>query len=105
MTDYLSKQTSNLIKTKKNSKKPFFITLAYNAPHNPLQAKKSDYFDDFEVSQIKDHNQRVYGAMIKSIDRGVGLILNALKKANKYENTVVVFTSDQGAPHYLGFFF
>ena len=54
------------------------MTVSFNAPHNPYQALKSDY-DDPEVSQIKDHKSRVYAAMIKSLDRGVGKILNALK--------------------------
>ena len=41
MTDYLGKQAARAIETNKN--RPFFMYLAFNAPHTPLQALKSDY--------------------------------------------------------------
>jgi len=45
----------------------------------------------------------VYAAMVKALDRGVGQVLQALKDANVHENTVVIFTSDNGGAHYAGF--
>jgi arylsulfatase A-like enzyme len=67
--------------------------------HTPLQASKADYD---ALSHIKDHKLRVYTAMIQALDRSVGKITEALKKRGLEENTMVIFTSDNGAPGYIG---
>lgn len=102
MTDYLSNESAKLIRTIAStpSANPFFLTLAYNAPHNPLQALKSD-FEDPALASIPSHNGRVYAAMIKALDRGVGQVLEALKDTNQWNNTIVVFTSDNGGASYI----
>ncbi|MDZ4738850.1 MAG: sulfatase-like hydrolase/transferase [Alphaproteobacteria bacterium] len=76
MTDYFSDEAVKAIDANKN--RPFFLYLAYNAPHTPLQALKSDYD---ALSGIENHRLRVYAAMIKALDRGVGSVLNAVKAA------------------------
>lgn len=121
MTDYLSDQSVELIRALRphanaisgaggssSNKKPvdddeqlpFFITLAYNAPHNPFQALKSDYDS---LDHIASSHLRVYAAMIKALDRGVGRVLDALREAGPdvYNNTLVIFTSDNGGASYL----
>ena len=97
MTDYLSEEAAKAIEANRN--RPFFLYLAYNAPHTPLQALKSDYD---ALASIDNHTLRVYGAMIKSLDRGVGTVLQAVKDAGIEENTIVIFTSDNGGAHYIG---
>ena len=97
MTDYLSQEAVKAIEANRN--RPFFIYLAYNAPHNPLQATRADYD---ALSHIEDHATRVYGAMIRSLDRGVGEVLEALRRNGLEENTLVVFSSDNGGAGYLG---
>lgn len=97
MTDYFSREAVNAIAANKN--RPFFMYLAYNAPHTPLQAAREDYD---ALSQIDDHTQRVYGAMIRSLDRGVGEVLDALKQNGIDDNTIVIFTSDNGGAWYTG---
>jgi arylsulfatase A-like enzyme len=97
MTDYLTDQALAGIKANRN--RPFFMYLAYNAPHTPLQALKSDYD---ALPQIKDHRERVYAAMIRSLDRGVGKVLAELKAQGLDDNTLVIFTSDNGGAHYIG---
>lgn len=97
MTDYLSEEAAKAIEANRN--RPFFLYLAYNAPHTPLQALKSDYD---ALSGIENHTLRVYGAMIKSLDRGVGTVLKAVKDAGLEENTIIIFTSDNGGAHYIG---
>ena len=99
MTDYLSNNAVKIIETNKNTKHPFFITLAYNAPHNPYQALKSDYYSP-EIQILTSHNERVYYAMIKALDRGIGKIIEGLKKNNKFNDTMIIFTSDNGGAHY-----
>ena len=97
MTDYLGDQAVAAIKANKN--RPFFIYLAFNAPHSPLQAKKEDYD---ALPMIKDHRLRVYAAMIRSLDRNVGHVLQTLKDEGLDDNTLVIFTSDNGGAHYIG---
>jgi arylsulfatase A-like enzyme len=97
MTDYLSEEAAKAIEANRN--RPFFLYLAYNAPHTPLQALKSDYD---ALAGIENHTLRVYGAMIKSLDRGVGTVLKAVKDAGLEENTIIIFTSDNGGAHYIG---
>ncbi|PTS88674.1 MULTISPECIES: sulfatase-like hydrolase/transferase [unclassified Caulobacter] len=97
MTDYLSDEAIKSIKANRNQ--PFFMYLAYNAPHTPLQAPKADYD---ALPQIKDHRLRVYGAMVRNLDRNVGRVLQTLKDEGLDDNTLVVFTSDNGGAHYIG---
>ena len=97
MTDYLSHEAVAAIEANRN--RPFFLYLAYNAPHTPLQATKSDYD---ALAHIEDHKTRVYAAMIRSLDRGVGEVLAALRENGLEENTLVVFSSDNGGAGYIG---
>ena len=97
MTDYLSHEAVAAIDANRN--RPFFLYLAYNAPHTPLQATKSDYD---ALAHIEDHKTRVYGAMIRSLDRGIGEVLAALRDNGLEENTLVVFSSDNGGAGYIG---
>jgi arylsulfatase A-like enzyme len=97
MTDYLTDQAIAGIKANRN--RPFFMYLAYNAPHTPLQALKSDYD---ALPQIKDHRLRVYAAMVRSLDRGVGRVMAELKAQGLDDNTLVMFSSDNGGAHYIG---
>ncbi len=97
LTDYFTDNALTAIEANKN--RPFFMYLAYNAPHTPLQALKSDYD---ALPQIKDHTQRVYGAMVRQLDRRIGDVLQKLKSTGLDDNTLVIFTSDNGGAWYTG---
>jgi arylsulfatase A-like enzyme len=97
LTDYFTDQAVAAIDANRN--RPFFLYLAYNAPHTPLQAKKSDYD---RLGHIGDHRDRVYAAMLVALDRGVGHIQAKLEKEGLAENTLILFTSDNGGAAYLG---
>ncbi len=97
MTDYLTDEAIAAIRANRN--RPFFMYLAYNAPHTPLQATRADYD---ALSAIPDHTLRVYGAMVANLDRNVGRVLAELKAQGLDENTLVIFTSDNGGAHYVG---
>ena len=97
LTDYLTDEAVKVVETNKN--RPFFMYLAYNAPHTPLQATRED-FD--ALSFIPDHATRVYAAMIRNLDRNIGRVLQALKDQGVDDNTLVIFTSDNGGAHYIG---
>lgn len=97
LTDYFTDQALEAIEANRN--RPFFLYLSYTAPHTPLQALKSDYD---ALPQIKDHTQRVYGAMIRQLDRRVGDVLAKLEATGLDDNTLVIFTSDNGGAWYAG---
>ena len=96
LTDYYTDEAVRVIEA--NRHRPFFLYLAHWAPHTPLQALKSDYE---ALAQIEDHRRRVYGAMLLAIDRSVGRVLDALEAQGIADNTLVVLTSDNGAPNYI----
>jgi arylsulfatase A-like enzyme len=97
MTDYLTDEAIKSIHANRN--RPFFMYFAPNAIHTPLQATKADYD---ALPQIKDHRLRVYGAMMRNLDRNVGKLLQTLKDEGLDKNTLVIFTSDNGGAGYIG---
>ncbi|WP_165732675.1 sulfatase-like hydrolase/transferase [Polaribacter sp. 20A6] len=93
ITDALTREAMNDIQIAATKKEPFFMYLAYNAPHVPLEAKA----EDLKVfASIKDKDRRTYAAMVYAVDRGVGKIVKKLKETNQYDNTLIVFLSDNG---------
>lgn len=97
LTEYFTREAVSAIEANRN--RPFFLYLAHWAPHTPLQALRSDYD---ALSHIEDHTLRVYAAAIRALDRGVGEVLAALREYGLEENTIVIFTSDNGGAHYVG---
>ncbi len=97
LTDYWTDESIEIIKANRN--RPFFLYLAHWGVHTPLQATREDYE---AVGDIQPHRLRVYAAMIRALDRSVGRINTALQEAGLADNTIVLFTSDNGGPGYLG---
>jgi len=93
LTDALSNEAVRFIE--KNKDDHFFLYLAYNAPHTPLQATEK-YLKRFK--NIKNKKRRTYAAMVSSVDDGVGKILNKLEELNIENNTIVFYLSDNGGP-------
>jgi arylsulfatase A-like enzyme len=82
----------------KNKENRFFLYLPYNAVHGPFQAQKTIYD---KLSHIKNHEERVYAAMVTSLDEAVGAIKTKLENLGLDENTIIIFASDNGAPLYF----
>jgi arylsulfatase A-like enzyme len=76
-----------------DSKTPFFMYLAFTAPHAPYQAPP-EYLERFK--SIQDESRRSYAAMISCLDDEVGKVVAALDKKGLRENTLIVFHSDNG---------
>jgi arylsulfatase B len=79
----------------KHRDRPFFLYLAYNAVHSPMQALPK-YLEHF--ARIPDKKRRVFAAMLAALDDGVGAVLKALRDAHIEENTLIFFLSDNGGP-------
>ncbi|MDG1905068.1 MAG: sulfatase-like hydrolase/transferase [Arenicella sp.] len=97
LTDYWTDESIRVIE--KNKNRPFFLYLAHWGIHTPLQATREDYL---AVGDIKPHRLRVYAAMIRTLDRSVGRITESLEEQGLSDNTIIMFTSDNGGPGYIG---
>ncbi len=91
LTDELSNEAVSFIE--RNSTKPFFLYLSYNAPHTPMQATDK-YLNRFD--HIEDPLRKTYAAMVSAVDDGVGRVLEKLDELNLNKNTLVFFLSDNG---------
>ena len=95
-TDIFTKWAVDYINGQHNQQKPFFLYLAYNAPHFPVQPPKN------WLDKVKDRSPELSEkraklvAFIEHLDYGIGQVITALKQNNLYENTIIVFTSDNG---------
>ena len=93
ITDGLSREASRFVTEAAARDQPFFLYLAYNAPHTPLEAKQEDLT---KFAEIEDEKRRTYAAMVYAVDRGVGELVDTLKFTNEFDNTLIVFLSDNG---------
>jgi len=78
---------------------PFFLYLAYNAPHSPIQAT---YHYLERTNYLENGTRGAYAAMVVAVDDGVGKIMSFLEEAGIRENTLVIFLSDNGGADNLG---
>ncbi len=93
LTEQLSEAALDFIR--RHSENPFFLYLAYNAPHGPLQAPPEMLE---RVGSIEDPRRRTYGAMVTALDDGVGQVLSLLEELGLTEHSLVIFLSDNGGP-------
>jgi arylsulfatase A-like enzyme len=97
LTDYWTDESLKVIEANRN--RPFFLYLAHWGVHTPLQATKEDYE---AVGDIEPHRLRVYAAMLRALDRSVGEITAKLEDEGLADNTIIVFSSDNGGAGYIG---
>ncbi|MDH3430769.1 MAG: sulfatase-like hydrolase/transferase [Gammaproteobacteria bacterium] len=93
LTDELSDRAVEFVAEEHDG--PFFLYLAYNAPHAPLQATE-EYLERFQ--HIKNEKRRTYAAMVSAMDDGIGAVLDKLDERGLTDNTLVFFLSDNGGP-------
>jgi arylsulfatase A-like enzyme len=96
LTDYYTDNAVEVIEA--NANRPFFLYLAHWGIHNPLQAAREDYE---ALSHIEDHGLRVYSAMIRALDRSVARVVQAVEDNGLTDNTLIIFTSDNGGAGYI----
>lgn len=96
ITDVLSNWAVDYLKQQENKDKPFFLYLAYNAPHIPLDAPK-EWIEMVKKREpgITDTRAK-YVALIEHMDAGIGRVLVQLKESGQWDNTFIIFTSDNG---------
>ncbi|WP_096084890.1 sulfatase-like hydrolase/transferase [Agaribacterium haliotis] len=94
LTDFLADQTNDFIKRSVASDKPFFAYVSFNAPHTPMEATEQD------LAKFPNLNgtRKTYAAMMLAMDRASGTILSTLNELGVADNTIIVFTNDNGGP-------
>ena len=92
---YLIRDKAMEVITNHDVSHPLFLYLPFHAPHDPLQVDKS-YQDMY--SDIPDTSRQKYLGMVTALDDAVGAIIDSLKESELYENSVIVFLSDNGGP-------
>jgi arylsulfatase A-like enzyme len=93
-TQLIAKEAVRRIKAHDQTK-PLFLYVAFNAPHTPHQAP-DEYLKQYAA--IKDRKRQYYAAMVTCLDDGVGAIVAALKDQGLTNDTLVIFSSDNGGP-------
>jgi arylsulfatase A-like enzyme len=96
LTEAFTEEARGFIRA--NRDRPFFLYLAYNAPHTPLQATKK-YADRFP--DIASPYKRTYTAMVSALDDGIGAVMAELRAQGLERDTVVIFLSDNGCAGYI----
>ena len=96
LTEYLTTQLARegVEFIGRNSDRPFFLYLAFNAPHSPMQVT-DEFYQRFP--HLNDESRRIYAGMVSALDDGVGMVLDKLRAEGLEESTLVIFTSDNGA--------
>lgn len=97
LTDAFGREAVSFIE--RHQKQPFFLYLAFNAVHTPMEAN-NDRLARF--SSISSKSRQTYAAMLSAMDDSVGKVLNALKNAKLEESTLIFFISDNGGPTMQG---
>ncbi|MBX2871799.1 MAG: sulfatase-like hydrolase/transferase [Saprospiraceae bacterium] len=95
-TDLFTQWSVDYITTQAKEDQPFFLYLAYNAPHFPVQPP-ADWLAKVKAREpgISEKRAKLV-AFIEHLDDGIGQVIQALKESGQYENTIIVFTSDNG---------
>ncbi len=95
ITDYLAAEAVKVVDQWKDD--PFFLYFAFHVPHTPVSGK-AELVDEYagKIQTNAKHQNPHYAAMVHSMDEAVGSVLGALERNGLAENTVVVFTSDNG---------
>ena len=97
LTDLFTQKVVGFIKQKHD--KPFFLTVTYNAPHWPWQGPGDNPYED-SANFRNGGSPKVYAAMMKSLDDGIDSIMKTLDAENLSNQTIVIFTNDNGGERY-----
>ncbi len=95
LTEQFGEETAAYVKRQATGQ-PWFLYLAFNAPHTPLQAPES-WLEKF--AHLDQPSRRTYAAMVAAMDAAIGQVLDQLEVTQQRENTLIFFVSDNGGPN------
>ena len=101
-TDLFTEWTIDFIRAQAQASDPFFLYLAYNAPHTPIQPP------DEWITRVREREPDIspqrakYIALVEHMDAGIGRVLDTLEDTDQLSNTLVIYTSDNGGAMNVG---
>jgi arylsulfatase A-like enzyme len=104
VTDLLGQEALDYIEARHAREEPFFLTLAFTAPHSPLEATENDLKANADTVYAESawgfsqEQRRTYAAMQTALDRNVGAVAQRLKRLGLFEDTLLIFINDNGGP-------
>jgi arylsulfatase A-like enzyme len=101
-TDLFTDWAVEHIRGRADAEEPFFTYLAYNAPHTPIQPPE-EWVERVQAREKDASPERIrYVALLEHMDAGIGRVLAALEESGQRENTLVIYTSDNGGQMNVG---
>ena len=103
LTDLISRRAAQYVRDRATDKKPFLLSLHYTAPHWPWETRAQGKIDpeiSRDISHLDGGNVETYQTMIREMDEGIGWVIDALKETGQLDDTVIVFTSDNGGERF-----
>lgn len=95
-----TEEAKRLMERYKQEGKPFFINLWYDAPHTPYEPMPEPHLSKYKAMGVEG-DQLYFRSMVSHLDENIGMIMQRLKELDLYENTIIIFSSDNG-PAYQG---
>ncbi|HTU24602.1 MAG TPA: sulfatase-like hydrolase/transferase, partial [Pirellulales bacterium] len=95
LTDAFGDEAAAFVRAQQGSDKPFFLFLAFNAVHSPLQATPN-HLAPFQ--KMEPGPRRTYAAELFAVDLAIGQVLKELEEIGALDNTLIIFTNDNGGP-------
>lgn len=103
LTDLLSERAADYIRRRADDRSPFLLSLHYTAPHWPWETRsqgKANPETDRDITHKHGGSIHVYRQMIREMDEGIGLVMKTLDECGLDDDTIVVFTSDNGGERF-----
>lgn len=104
LTDLFSERAVQFVRQRGRDREPFLLSLHYTAPHWPWQTRAMQHEAQYEfpaaLSDLESGSIHVYQQMIREMDEGIGALMQALREQDLLDDTLVVFTSDNGGERY-----
>ncbi len=98
LTDYFGDRAVDYVKRNAAADSPYFLYLAFNAPHDPFVVTDK-YYQRFP--QIRNEHARIYAAMISALDDNIGRVIDAVDASGEGRDTIIYFASDNGCAAYF----
>jgi arylsulfatase A-like enzyme len=102
LTDLLGGRAAKVITECARAKRPFFLSLHFNAPHWPWEGPRDEAVSQGlrSLYHLDGGSQKTYAQMVRQLDLQVGRVLKALEAAGVSKNTIVIFSSDNGGERF-----
>lgn len=103
LTDLISNRAVDYVNARAEDKQPFLLSLHYTAPHWPWETRAQGKIDPEiakNITHLDGGNVETYQAMVREMDEGIGWLVDALKENDQLDDTLIIFTSDNGGERF-----